>query len=155
MSNSSQNTEWKHYLFSCGSHEPWVVPCTGKGANWKDYLPEGTEYPKQVEISAVYVEVSTGVWDTPHDPGPHNGRKFISTQVFVEHNCPWPICNDESIEEALSKELGIDVCFGEQGAQKDGLSFMECKEWSHFIEEQEEGYAELRERTDAAKHDKF
>ena len=146
---SKCESHWNHVLFSSEREDgDWIIECTGKGANYKDYLADEDDYPKSITIFSVYVKVCTAIHDTKEE-GPWNGKKYISTSLFVTHNCPWQICNDESIEAALSERLGFKVSFGEQGAQKDGLSFMSSKEWSVFADEDEDGYDEMRRKTNA------
>ena len=46
--------------------------------------------------------------------------------VYVEHDTTWEIYTDTGFEAAISKALGYDVTFTEQGMQQDGLASLEC-----------------------------
>jgi len=48
------------------------------------------------------------------------------TSIEVEHNTTWDIYTDSGFESAISKALGYDVQFTEQGMQEDGAASMEC-----------------------------
>ena len=45
--------------------------------------------------------------------------------VNVEHDTTWDIYTDSGFESAISKALGYDVTFTEQGMQDDGYASME------------------------------
>lgn len=47
------------------------------------------------------------------------------TMVNVEHDTTWDIYTDTGFEAAISKLVGEDVTFTEQGMQDDGLASME------------------------------
>ena len=57
------------------------------------------------------------------------GDGDISTMIYVAHNAngngDWRIYTDRGFEESLSKALGFDVTFTEQGMQDDGVASME------------------------------
>ena len=48
------------------------------------------------------------------------------TSVYVEHDTTWNIYTDTGFEESISKVLGFDVTFTEQGMQEDGVASMEA-----------------------------
>lgn len=48
-----------------------------------------------------------------------------STMVNVTHDTTWDIYTDTGFEAAISKALGYDVGFTEQGMQDDGYASME------------------------------
>ena len=45
--------------------------------------------------------------------------------ISVEHDTTWDIYTDSGFEAAISKVLGYDVTFTEQGMQDDGYASME------------------------------
>lgn len=45
--------------------------------------------------------------------------------VEVEHDTTWEIYTDTGFESAISKVLGYDVTFTEQGMQQNGVASME------------------------------
>jgi hypothetical protein len=53
------------------------------------------------------------------------GDGDISTMIYVEHNTDWRIYTDRGFEDSISKALGFDVMFTEQGMQEDGCASME------------------------------
>ena len=46
-------------------------------------------------------------------------------KVDVEHDGPWSIYTDSGFEKAISKMVGFEVSFTEQGMQQDGMASME------------------------------
>ena len=46
--------------------------------------------------------------------------------ISVEHDTTWNIYTDSGFEAAISRALGFDVQFTEQGMQEDGVASMEC-----------------------------
>ena len=52
-----------------------------------------------------------------------------STMIYVEHNAngtgDWRIYTDDGFEDSISKVLGFDVTFTEQGMHDDGIASME------------------------------
>ena len=48
------------------------------------------------------------------------------TSIEVEHDTTWDIYTDSGFEAAISKALGYDVTFTEQGMQQDGMASMEA-----------------------------
>ena len=52
-----------------------------------------------------------------------------STMIYVEHTAngdgDWRIYTDEGFEESISKALGYDVTFTEQGMQDNGVASLE------------------------------
>ena len=57
------------------------------------------------------------------------GDGDISTMIYVEHNAngngDWRIYTDDGFEDSISKVLGFDVTFTEQGMQDDGVASLE------------------------------
>ena len=84
--------------------------CDGSGI-W------GYEGNGAVAVSAVEVHNAT------YDDGD------TSTMVYVEHNAggtgDWRIYTDRGFEDSISKALGYDVTFTEQGMQDDGIASLE------------------------------
>ena len=62
---------------------------------------------------------SIQVIETVYDDG------ATSTMVNVTHDTTWDIYTDTGFEAAISKALGFDVAFTEQGMQDDGYASME------------------------------
>ena len=50
----------------------------------------------------------------------------VNVQVTVAHDSDWDIYTDTAFETAISKALGFDVRFTEQGMQDVGLASMEA-----------------------------
>ena len=48
------------------------------------------------------------------------------TSIEVEHNTTWDIYTDSGFEAAISKALGYEVQFTEQGMQQNGMASMEA-----------------------------
>ena len=52
-----------------------------------------------------------------------------STMIYVAHNAngtgDWRIYTDDGFEDSISKALGFDVMFTEQGMQDDGVASLE------------------------------
>ena len=48
------------------------------------------------------------------------------TSIEVEHDTTWDIYTDSGFESAISKALGYDVTFTEQGMQQNGMASMEA-----------------------------
>jgi len=46
-------------------------------------------------------------------------------EVWVEHNAPWEIYTDSGFAKGISKMLGIDVDWSEQGMQAQGVAHLE------------------------------
>jgi hypothetical protein len=46
-------------------------------------------------------------------------------EVWVEHTAPWEIYTDSGFAKGISKMLGIDVDWSEQGMQDDGVAHLE------------------------------
>ena len=46
-------------------------------------------------------------------------------KVEVEHDGPWSIYTDSGFEQEISKMVGFEVSFTEQGMQEDGMASME------------------------------
>ena len=80
---------------------------------------EGTN-PKSVHVKDVriiyYIDTES---DDPQD------LENASVSVYVEHDGPWTIYTDSGFESAISKLIGIEVDFTEQGMQDDGEASLE------------------------------
>lgn len=48
-----------------------------------------------------------------------------SVNVWVDHDGPWEIYTDKGFERAISKLIGCDVSFSEQGMQEEGKAHLE------------------------------
>ena len=48
------------------------------------------------------------------------------TSIEVEHDTTWEIYTDSGFEAAISKALGYEVQFTEQGMQQNGMASMEA-----------------------------
>ena len=48
-----------------------------------------------------------------------------SVNVWVEHSGPWEIYTDKGFERAISKLVGCEVSFSEQGMQEPGKAHLE------------------------------
>jgi len=48
-----------------------------------------------------------------------------SVNVWVEHNGPWEIYTDRAFEKAISKIVGCELMFSEQGMQEPGKAHLE------------------------------
>lgn len=77
------------------------VVCTGDGI-W------GCEAGRIVNVRGINVFVEDGY-----------------TMVNVEHDSTWNIYTDNGFSEAISKAVGLNVDFTEQGMQEDGFASME------------------------------
>ncbi len=51
---------------------------------------------------------------------------YNSVSVTVEHDTTWDIYTDRGFERAISKALGFEVMFTEQGMQEDNFASMEA-----------------------------
>jgi len=71
----------------------------------------GYEGPQTVSVSDISVY-------TDEDDG--------YTSIEVEHNTTWDIYTDSGFEAAISKALGYEVQFTEQGMQQNGMASMEA-----------------------------
>ena len=49
------------------------------------------------------------------------------TSIEVEHDTTWEIYTDSGFEAAISKALGYEVQFTEQGMQQNGIASMETQ----------------------------
>ena len=89
------------YSFDCD----FVAQCDGSSI-W-----ENTE-GKQVRVTGI--SVTHNVYDDS-----------IGTSVYVTRDSNWEIYTDRGFETAISKVLGFDVQFTEQGMQDDELASLE------------------------------
>jgi len=86
-------------------------------------------FPEEVELAgdsrwiedemweSDYIEVSDVTVETDEDG---------YTQVHVEHNGPWEIYTDTGFEKEISKLVGKDVHWSEQGMQAQGVAHLEA-----------------------------
>ena len=76
--------------------------------------------PKSVKVSKVTIE-------NPYEPGGYmdDDEDDGYRKVTVEHDGPWSIYTDSGFEKAISKMVGFEVSFTEQGMQEDGMASME------------------------------
>jgi len=71
---------------------------------------------KTVKVKSITVETfEDDVNDYMHD----------YKHILVEHDAEWEIYTDRGFERAISKALGYDVTFTEQGMQERGKASME------------------------------
>lgn len=71
---------------------------------------------KTVKVKSITVETfEDDVNDYMHD----------YKHILVEHDSEWEIYTDRGFERAISKALGYDVTFTEQGMQERGKASME------------------------------
>jgi hypothetical protein len=56
------------------------------------------------------------------------GAEEDYAEVAVGHDSDWRIYTDSGFEDAISKALGFEVQFTEQGMQQDGVASMETSE---------------------------
>ena len=89
------------YNFDCD----FVATCDGSSI-WED------TNNKQVRVTGI--SVTHNVYDDS-----------IGTSVYVTHDSNWEIYTDRGFETAISKVLGFDVQFTEQGMQDDELASLE------------------------------
>ena len=81
---------------------------------------EEVENLKQVKVDWVVIQnpyQQGGYMDDKEDDGFRN--------VKVQHDGPWAIYGDSGFEKAISKIVGFEVSFTEQGEQQDGVADME------------------------------
>ena len=81
---------------------------------------EEVENLKQVKVDWVVIQnpyQQGGYMDDKKDDGFRN--------VKVQHDGPWAIYGDSGFEKAISKIVGFEVSFTEQGLQQDGQADME------------------------------
>ena len=90
-----------------------VIPLAGDSRG-------GVENLKQVKVDHVVIQ-------NPYQQGGYmDGKKDGGLRdVKVQHDGPWAIYGDSGFEKAISKIVGFEVDFSEQGLQQDGLADME------------------------------
>lgn len=71
-----------------------------------------------VDVSKIKYEFGYD-WDT-------EGEYADSINVWVEHNNPWEIYTDTDFPKIISKLIGHDVDWSEQGLQENGLAHLEA-----------------------------
>ena len=77
--------------------------------------------PKSVKVSKVSIlDPYSG-----SDPYMADDEDDGYRKVEVEHDGPWSIYTDSGFEQAISKMVGFEVSFTEQGMQEDGMASME------------------------------
>tara|TARA_B100000963_G_scaffold124129_1_gene108316 strand:+ start:33699 stop:34613 length:915 start_codon:yes stop_codon:yes gene_type:complete len=77
--------------------------------------------PKSVKVSKVSIlDPYSG-----SDPYMSDDEDDGYRKVDVEHDGPWSIYTDSGFEAAISKMVGFEVSFTEQGMQEDGMASME------------------------------
>ena len=81
---------------------------------------EEVENLKQVKVDWVVVQ-------NPYQQGGYMDGKEDGglRDVKVQHDGPWAIYGDSGFEKAISKIVGFEVSFTEQGLQQDGQADME------------------------------
>ena len=79
---------------------------------------EEVENLKQVKVDHVVVQ-------NPYDDADEGDEDDGFRYVKVQHDGPWAIYTDSGFEKAISKIVGFEVDFSEQGLQQDGLADME------------------------------
>ena len=79
---------------------------------------EEVENLKQVKVDHVVVQ-------NPYDDADESDEDDGFRYVKVQHDGPWAIYTDSGFEKAISKIVGFEVDFSEQGLQQDGLADME------------------------------
>ena len=77
--------------------------------------------PKSVKVSKVSIQDPYGGSDPYMSDDEDDGYR----KVDVEHDGPWSIYTDSGFEKAISKMVGFEVSFTEQGMQEDGMASME------------------------------
>ena len=90
-----------------------VIPLAGDSRG-------GVENLKQVKVDHVVIQ-------NPYQQGGYmDGKKDDGLRdVKVQHDGPWAIYGDSGFEKAISKIVGFEVSFTEQGLQQDGQADME------------------------------
>jgi len=100
-------------------------------------LNEEPVFPEEVELAgdsrwiedemweSDYIEVSDITVETDEDG---------YTQVHVEHNGPWEIYTDTGFEKEISKLVGREVKWSEQGMQAPGVAHLEAYDMKEAVE---------------------
>lgn len=101
IANVEIDDSYVTYNFDCD----FVAQCDGSSI-WED------TNNKQVRVTGI--SVTHNVYDD-----------CIGTSVSVQHDSNWEIYTDRGFEAAISKVLGFDVQFTEQGMQDDELASLE------------------------------
>ena len=74
---------------------------------------------KNMVVSVERIEWEYGYeWDVDEEYS-------TTINVWVDHNGPWEIYTDKGFEKAISKLVGCDVSFSEQGMQEPGKAHLE------------------------------
>ena len=94
---------------------PFTVELAGDSM-W-EYEGPSTVTVKNIEISR-YTAEDVADWADYAEVGDVQ-------HVSVEHDASWRIYTDTGFEAAISRVLGFDVQFTEQGMQEDGYASME------------------------------
>ena len=77
--------------------------------------------PESVKVSKVSIQDPYSGSDPYMSDDEDDGYR----KVDVEHDGPWSIYTDSGFEQAISKMVGFEVSFTEQGMQEDGMASME------------------------------
>ena len=87
---------------------------------------QNTTFPITVTLAGDSIWGYTGPKTvTVTDISTYTDEDMGYTSIEVEHNTTWDIYTDTGFENAISKALGYDVQFTEQGMQQDGIASME------------------------------
>jgi hypothetical protein len=101
LANVEIDSSYVTYSFDCD----FVADCDGSSI-WED------TNGKKVRVTGI--SVTHNVYDDE-----------FGTSVYVTHDSNWEIYTDRGFETAISKVLGFDVQFTEQGMQDDEYASLE------------------------------
>ena len=102
LTSIDKDADYIAQAFACD----FVVACAGDSI-WGD--TEG----RQVRVTGI--NIITNAYDDN-----------VNVMVNVTHDSTWDIYTDSGFEEAISKAVGFDVTFTEQGMQEDEFASMEA-----------------------------
>ena len=133
--------------------EPWVQSKIAQAAHAMDAVRRYTEYnamKSQVEPDmempqeAMYEDPSKptfpitvelagdSIWDNGDNPDAVTVTDYAfdkdedgDINITIEHDGPWTIYTDSGFEKAVSRMIGHEVSFSEQGMQRDGKAHLE------------------------------
>ena len=106
-------------------------------ATEEEPINEEPVFPEEVELAgdsrwiedemweSDYIEVSDITVETDDDG---------YTQIHVEHNGPWEIYTDTGFEKEISKLVGREVKWSEQGMQAPGVAHLEAYDMKEAVE---------------------
>ena len=87
---------------------------------------QNIKFPFTVKLAGDSIWGYTGPQTvTVSDISVYKDEDYGYTSIEVEHDTTWDIYTDSGFEAAISKALGYEVSFTEQGMQQDGLASME------------------------------